>query len=164
MYGLEIMEVGGKEKRGLEMVQNRAARRGLGANRHVATEALGGEMGWSTFQERIDKTKMNYRVRPEHMSDKRWAKKVFECRGIKSTFKKETNRNMKTIDMKIVNNTENMDITIKGQRVGEERKIQNRVKQEIKKEGLKKWKANMEKKKSLRWYKNKEKPKNEKNI
>ena len=39
---------------------------------------------------------------------------------------------MKTIDMKVVNNTENMDITIKGQRVGEERKIQNRVKQEIK--------------------------------
>ena len=33
MYGLEIMEVGGKEKRGLEIVQNRAARRGLGANK-----------------------------------------------------------------------------------------------------------------------------------
>ena len=113
----------------------------------MATEALRGEMGWSTFQERIDKTKINYRVRLEHMSDKRWAKKVFEWRGNKSTFKKETNRNMKTIDMKIVNNTENVDITIKGQRVGEERKIQNRVKQEIKKEGLKKWKANMEKKK-----------------
>ena len=31
MYGLEIMEVEGKEKRGLEIVQNRAARRGLGA-------------------------------------------------------------------------------------------------------------------------------------
>ena len=135
MYGLEIMEVGGKEKRGLEIVQNRAVRRGLGANRHVATEALRGEMGWSTFQERIDKTKINYRVRLEHMSDKRWAKKVFEWRGNKNTFKKETNRNMKTIDMKIVNNTENIDITIKGQRVGEERKIQNRVKQEIKKKG-----------------------------
>ena len=86
-------------------------------------------------------------------------KKIFEWRGNKSTFKKETNRNMKTIDMKIVNNTENMDITIKGQRVEEERRIQNRVKQEIKKEGLKKWKASMEKKKSLRWYKNKEKTK-----
>ena len=57
---------------------------------------------------------------------------------------------MKIIDMKIVNITENMDITIKGQRVGEERKIQNRVKQEIKKEGLKKWKANMEKKKIIK--------------
>ena len=38
-------------------------------------------------------------------------------------FKKETNRNMKTIDMKIVNNTENMDITIKGQRVGRKEKF-----------------------------------------
>ena len=93
------------------------------------------------------------------MSDKKWARKVFEWRGNKSTFRKETNRNMKIIDMKIVNNNENMDITIKGQGVGKERKIQNRVKQEIKNEGLKKWKANMEKKKSLRWHKNKEKPK-----
>ena len=42
---------------------------------------------------------------------------------------------MKIIDMKIVNNNENMDITIKGQRVGKERTIQNRVKQEIKKKG-----------------------------
>ena len=40
-------------------------------------------MGWSTFQERIDKTKINYRLRLEHMSDKRWAKKVFEWRGNK---------------------------------------------------------------------------------
>ena len=84
----------------------------------MATEALRGEMGWSTFQKRIDKTKINYRVRLQHMSDKRWAKKVFEWRGNKSTFRKETNRNMKTIDMKIVNNTENMNITIKGQSGG----------------------------------------------
>ena len=75
-------------------------------------------MGWSTFQERIDKTKINYRVRLEHMSDKRWAKKVFEWRGNKSTFKKETNRNMK-----IVNNTENMDITIKDKEWGRKEKF-----------------------------------------
>ena len=107
-------------------------------------------MGWSTFQERIDKTKINYRVRLEHMSDKRWAKKVFEWRGSKSTFKKETNRNMKTIDMKIVNITENMDITIKVQRVGEERKIQNRVKQEIKKRRAKEMKSKHGKEKIIK--------------
>ena len=38
----------------------------------------------------------------------------------------------------------------RSQRVGEERKIKNRAKQEIKKEGLKKWKANMEKKKIIK--------------
>ena len=74
----------------------------------MATEALRGEMGWSTFPERIDKTKINYRVRLEHLNDKRWAKKVFEWRGNKSTFSKETNRNKKRIDMKIVNNDENL--------------------------------------------------------
>ena len=42
-----------------------------------------------------------------------------------STFRKETDRNMKRIHMKIVNNDENLDITIKGERLGEERKIQN---------------------------------------
>ena len=58
------------------------------------------------------------------------------------------------------NNDENLDIKINGEIVERERKIQNRVKKE--KEGLQKFKANMEKKKSLKWYKNKEKPKNEK--
>ena len=43
-------------------------------------------MGWSTFQERTDKTKIDYRVRLEHMNYKRWAKKVFKWRGNKSTF------------------------------------------------------------------------------
>ena len=106
-----------QKKRGLKIVHNRAARRGLGANRHVATEALRGEMRWSTFQERIDKTKTNYRVRLEHMNDKRWAKKVFKWRESKSAFRKETNRNMRRIDTKIVNNDENLNITIKGERV-----------------------------------------------
>ena len=42
MYGMELLDVGKKEEKGLEIVQNRAARRGLGANKHVATEALRG--------------------------------------------------------------------------------------------------------------------------
>ena len=54
---------------------------------------------------------------------------------------------MKRIVMKIINNDENLDIKINGEIVEGERKIQNRVKKEVKKEGPKKWKANMEKKK-----------------
>ena len=57
------------------------------------------------------------------MSDKRRAKKVFERKGNKSTFRKETNRNMNIIDMKIVNNNENMDITMKGQEWGRKEKF-----------------------------------------
>ena len=65
---------------------------------------------------------------------------------------------MRRINMKITINDENLlEIKINGEIVEGERKIQNRVKKEVKKEGLKKWKANMEKEKSLRWCKNKEK-------
>ena len=40
------------------------------------------------------------------MNNKRWAKKIFKWRGNKSTFRKETNRNITRIDMKITNNDE----------------------------------------------------------
>ena len=43
---------------------------GLGANRHVGIEALRGEMGWSTFEERIDQAKIKYRTRLELMDEK----------------------------------------------------------------------------------------------
>ena len=45
MYGTEITAMGKKEVKGLEIVQNKTARKGLGANRHVMIEALRGDMG-----------------------------------------------------------------------------------------------------------------------
>ena len=48
-------------KKGIEIVQNKAAMRGLGANRHVAVEALRGDMGWSTFEERKQNTEQDQR-------------------------------------------------------------------------------------------------------
>ena len=90
MYGTELTDLGKKEEKGIEIVQNRAARRGLGANKHVATEALKGEMGWSSFEERIDQAKIKYRLRLEYMNEKRWAKKVFNWRKRDSKMKKQT--------------------------------------------------------------------------
>ena len=39
----------------MEMVQNKAGRIALGANRYVAVEGIRGDMGWSTFREWIAK-------------------------------------------------------------------------------------------------------------
>ena len=150
-----------KKKKGLEIVQNKAARKGLGANRHVAIGALRGEMGWSTFEERIDKAKINYRIRLEHMDGKRWAKKIYDWKGRKSKFNKQTNNNMKKIGMKIINSNNGKEIKLNGETLEGERRIQEKVKKEIQKRGLKKWRENMENKRSLRWYKEKEKPKYE---
>ena len=161
MYGIEVIDINKKEKKGMEIVQNKAARRGLGANKHVAIPALRGEIGWSTFEERVDKAKINYRIRLEHMNQKRWAKKVFEWKGNKSMFKKQTNKSMNQIGMKIERNNNKKQIKINGEKVEGERKIQDVVKKEVQKQGLRKWRENMENKNSLRWYKGKEKPKRE---
>ena len=79
------------------------------------------------------------------MNDKRWAKKVFKWRGNRSTSRKETNRNMKRTDMKIVNNDGNLDIENNGEIV-EGKKIQNRVKKEVKKKKKKRRAKKMESK------------------
>ena len=52
-----------KVVKGLEILQNNAARKGLGANRHVLIEALKGDRGWSTSEERINMAKIKYRFR-----------------------------------------------------------------------------------------------------
>ena len=161
MYGLEVIDITGKEKKGLEVVQNKAARKALGANKHVAIEALRGEMGWSTFEERMEKTKINYRIRLEHMEEKRWAKRIFNWKGRNSKFKKQSNMCMNKIGMKITTSNNDKEIKLNGVVLDGERKIQGKVKKEVKKKGLNKWKENISKKRSLRWYKEKEIPKTE---
>ena len=58
MYGMEVIKINKKEVDDLEITQNKVARMGLGARKWVATETLRGEMGWSSFEERIDKVKI----------------------------------------------------------------------------------------------------------
>ena len=129
MYGTEIIGIGKKEMKGLEIVQNKAARKGLGANRHVGIEALRGDMGWSTFEERINMTKIKYRVRLEQMESSKWAKKVFIWRNRNSKFVKETNNSMKRIDMKIVETQGEKEILLEGNKIeGNEKKIGNIIK------------------------------------
>ena len=85
------------------------------------------------------------------MNDKRWAKKIFKWRGRKSTFRKETDRNMIRIDMKITSNNEDLEIEVNGEKVEGEKEKSKTVKKEVKKEGLKKMESRYRKeKKSLR--------------
>ena len=50
MYELEVTKAGGKGKRRLEMLQNMAAKRRLGTNKHTTKEALRGEMEWNNLK------------------------------------------------------------------------------------------------------------------
>ena len=105
-------------------------------------------MGWSTFQERIDQTNIKYRVRLENMNDKRWAKKIFSWSERKSTFRKETNRNMRRIHLKITSNDEDLEIKMNGEKVERERKVQNRKKERSRKKLAKKMESKYGKERS----------------
>ena len=49
----------------------------MNAPRYAATEALRGDMGWSTFRERHVKATIRYKIRLERMNDARLARKVY---------------------------------------------------------------------------------------
>ena len=133
------MEWGAKEIKGLEVVQNKTARLGLGARKFTPTETLRGEMGWSTFEERIQKTKIKYRVRLEYMEENRWPKKIYKWYGDKGKFKREGNRKMKKINMKIKQNQERKEITIEGNEIQTSEKIlKKKVNNLVEKKGLQK--------------------------
>ena len=53
----------------LEGIKNRVGMIDLGANRIVGTEAILGDMGWSSFEERIFKGTLTFKIRLEIMGE-----------------------------------------------------------------------------------------------
>ena len=65
MYGTEVTDIGKKKEiKELERVQNKAARRGLGANNHVRFRG-------TEVNEQIDRTEIKNKVSLEHMNEKK---------------------------------------------------------------------------------------------
>ena len=75
LYVSEITEYREGDLAKLEKVQNIMGRWGLGAPGCTAVEALRGEMGWSSFKERIIKGKMGFMKKIEELSEDRWIKR-----------------------------------------------------------------------------------------
>lgn len=76
-YAMDTVNWTGGEVKQMDIVQNKIGRLALGARSYTAVEALRGEMGWSTFEERLMKGKLRFKVRLEEMDGARWAKKVY---------------------------------------------------------------------------------------
>lgn len=66
LRGSKITNYRIEDVRKMEVIQNSMGRWCLAAPRSTATEALWGEMGWSTFKERILKEKLFYEENSEH--------------------------------------------------------------------------------------------------
>ena len=160
MYGTEVIDIGKKETQGMEVIQNKVARTALGTNKYVAVEVLRGEMGWSSFEERLDKTKMKYFVRLQFMNENRWTKKIYYWNKNVCTVVKEYRDRMLKLHMHIWKQQDEVRLAIEGEEFIEgERQMNRKIKKNIENKGLEKWKQNMQQKRSLRWYKEKEKPK-----
>ena len=143
LYGVEITTYRENDLMQLEKVQNIVGRWGLGAPRSTAVEAIRGDMGWSTFKERVVKGKLGFLKKIESMNEERWAKKVMEEGRTGSSWKRETTR------WKRRENLEE-DWNNKG--------FKKVKKKQVEDNGLSRWKAGMREKSTLKWYRRKQKP------
>ena len=92
LYGSEITYYREGDIAKLERTQNIVGRWGLGAPRCTAVEAIRGEMGWSTFRERLVKGKLGFLKKIEGLEEDRWVKQVLGESCIRSSWKREVER------------------------------------------------------------------------
>ena len=150
MYGLETTVWTRKDLNRLEVLQNMTGRIALGANRYVAVEAIRGDMGWSTFRERLAKAVLRYRVRLQRMDGSKWAKKVYEW-NVYGQWAQES------FDIEIC--VGEIGILVRGA-IGHgsvdasKREINRRVEEKGKAE----WRRGMSEKTTLEWYRRKDRP------
>ncbi|XP_063877492.1 uncharacterized protein LOC135109778 [Scylla paramamosain] len=172
MYGMDVIAWNESEIDKLEVGQNKVARMALSAPRCTAVEALRGDMGWSTFRERLTKATLRYKIRLERMDDARIARKVYLWNESGSKWRKRCMRMTDRNGLQVVwairmagrNQNEREWVVTRGGRVGAEwdvRKWKNEIDKEVKCVGLNEWKNEMERKKTLEWYKEKEAPRYE---
>ena len=125
----------------LEKSQNIIGRWSLGVPNSTAVEAIRGEMGWSTFRERVVKGKLNLLKKIEGLGEDRWVKKVLSAEG-NSSWKKEMQR------WKRRENVEEEWQRLDGRT----------VRKKVEENGRNRWQAGMASKSTLRWYREKERP------
>ena len=150
MYGMDVIAWNENELDKLEVCQNKVARMALNAPRYAAVEALRGDMGWSTFRERLAKAVLRYRVRLHRMDENRWAKKVFEWniygRWMKDSIKTEMWAGELGMLVRGVMRQGSMDAC--------KRELNNKVEEK----GRNEWKCKMSGKSTLEWYRGKDRP------
>ena len=100
MYGAEIMTWNQSEIDKLEVIQNKVGRVGLGANKFVGIEAIRGEMGWSTFEERVSKGVLKYKARLERMDENRNARKVYSSNYGRGRWERKCTREASKLQLK----------------------------------------------------------------
>ena len=142
LYGSEITYYREGDLAKLEKTQNIVGRWGLGVPRSTAVEAIRGDMGWSTFRERVVKGKLNFLKKIEELDEDRWVKLVVRDNSVRTSWRREMDRWKRR---------ENLEED--WNRIGP-----REVKKRVEESGLARWHAGMETKSTLKWYRHKERP------
>ena len=167
MYGMEVLSWNESEVDKLEVGQNRIGRLALNAPRYAAVEALRGDMGWSTFRERLRKATLRYKVRLERMDDARVARKVHmwsmvESKWIKNCMRMAIDSGMRVRWMPREGGRRFCEWKLNDRtRVGIEwdvKKWKKEIDSGVKGDGMRRWKHAMERKSTLEWFREKEAP------
>ena len=153
MYGLETTVWSKKDMNRLEVLQNMTGRIALGANRYVAVEAIRGDMGWSTFRERLAKAVLRYRVRLQRMDEGKWAKKVYEWNVYGRWAQESYNVELWVGELGMLVR----GVIRHGSVDASKREINRRVKEK----GRAEWRRGMSEKRTLEWYRGKDRPRSE---
>ena len=77
MYGVKVFPWSAGDFEKLEVMQNKIVMFELEALRMVGMEIIRDEMVWSTFEERILKSALKYKVRLENVEDSKWARNIY---------------------------------------------------------------------------------------
>jgi hypothetical protein len=170
MYGMNVLKVSPSECDKLDVVQNRVGRVALGANGYVGVEAIRGDVGWSTFRERVMKSCLNYKIRLERMDSERWARKVYEWNSGKSKWEAGCRALVNKCGYQKVNRQMYEDGGVGWMIVNErgsgyewdEIRWKAVIDSKVKEVGKEKWKNGIRSKETLEWYVGKERPKCEK--
>jgi len=169
-YGSDVMNWTASELNSLEVTQNKVGRFALGANRYVGVEAIRGDLGWSTFEERHYKGVLAYKVRLERMDNERWVKQIFNTYNSVSKWAKSCVRMInkcnlvraRIIDINGLEQpgwvTQTNNINSRNWSVKEWKPV---IDKKVKELGYRKWKDGINRKETLEWYRVKERPSKE---
>ena len=152
----------------IETIQNKVGRLALGVNKFVGVEAIRGEMGWSTFEERLMKSKLRFKIRIERMNEERWVKIVSMETGKGSKWLKDCASTadrggfFKSWEINSRGSNEwHLSDTVGDRNVYDEKKWKSVISARIEEYGLEKWRRGIEGKSSLLGYGMKKCPKRE---
>lgn len=142
-----------KEMDSLDVIQNKAGRIALGGNKYTAVEAIRGDMGWSTFRERIAKAGLRYRARVIRMDVDRWASKVLDWNICGKWMMGLT---------KVKRWLGEPEMFIRGEMIHGNMAVCKRIiNRMVERKGKEEWQRGMSEKSTLEWYRIKDQPRGE---